>query len=143
MDKSGTSTKLQTRRAWVDGGVLYIEFQKEITLPAILEIQKKSMDLLNEGQIKVLPIIVILKNISRDQYKLRMADYGKIVGAFNFVEHISSLWVVGPDEEVKRFVGVANKLYFSNKLRVVDTLKEAQDAAQHFVSSTESILEKE
>jgi len=120
---------------------LYHEYIGEITAAAVLDVQGKSIELLKTNNIQRIPIIIILKNIDKTNFKLPIGDYAKAISGFDLVKHVSGAWIVGASDEVKKIIGVINKFFFAGRMHFASTLQEAQVAAHQFAATSESILE--
>ncbi len=136
-------TTSASHRAWIADGILYHEYVGELTTSAVLDVELKSIQLLKEQRIQTAPGIVLLKNIDKTNFKLKAADYGKVFAGFDLIKRTSAIWIVGAKDDVKKSISVINKIFFGNRMYLVDTLQEAQDAARTLLSSSEPILEKE
>lgn len=130
-----------SHRSWMEDGILYMEYHGEVTVSRVLENQKSAMTLLSQRNIQTIPAIVIFNNVDKTRFKVTMADYGKIIASFDLPKHISGVWIVGATAEVKKIIGVVNKMFFSNRLHLIDDLYAAQKAAKLLPLSSPSILE--
>jgi len=53
-------TNAASHSAWIEDGILYNEYQREVTVSDVLDNQEKSVRLIRDKNIKILPIIVNL-----------------------------------------------------------------------------------
>lgn len=141
IEKSITTSATPSHRSWIEDGILYSEFQGEISLPSIMETEEDSLRLLKEHNIKIIPLITIFKNMNQMGFKLSFADYGKASG-ITMVKYTSAIWVVGATGMVKRSLSLVNRIFFGNRIHIVDTLEEAQKGAHAVLLNEEPILEK-
>src|SRR6266403_1529758 len=70
-------------KAWIENGILYHEYEDELTLSGVLAAEKKSLFLLDEHGIHMLPVIICLKHIDKTRFKLTMGDYGRVLSLFD------------------------------------------------------------
>jgi len=135
--------KTLSHRAYIENGILYLEFINQISAQNVLDNQIEALKLLNEQKIKTIPVVVILKDIDKTGFKIPMGSFGKAIRGFDLVKRASAIWIVGAKGEVKNVVSLMNRVFFSGRMYLVDTVEEAQKNARQFLSDSESILEKE
>jgi|GEM_PF-2476721 len=133
----------QCYKAWIEDGILFHKYQDELTLPVVLEAERKSLALLSSSGSRILPIIVFLQNIDKDRYKLTMADYGRVLSTFDLAKHASGVWIVGVADEVKQTIITIGNYFLVNRIFFADNLEEAKKAAKSFTFSSHSILDRE
>ena len=131
-----------SQSVWIEDGVLFHQYHGEVTLERILENEKKSIIIINEQRVDVLPMIVLFKDISKTKFKLNITDYGKVITTFDFPEYISGIWVVETANEVKKFIDFISETFNVSKVRVAKDLQEAKNEAQLILSSSTTILEE-
>jgi hypothetical protein len=135
-------TPVVTHEAYIKNGLLYNNFYGEFTSEKSYDVQKRSLELLGEKKIDRIPIIVYLKDIDKSGFKLSMSSYGKVIAGFDLIKRASGIWIVNNNPDVKKIASLVSKVFFSNHLRIVDTLEEAEKEAGKLVTASESILEQ-
>src|SRR5688572_11826007 len=128
-------------KVWIEEGILFHEYQGEITLDHILENEKKSLVIIRENNVDVLPMIVTFRDGSQVSFNLHPTDYGKIITTFDLPEYISGVWIVEAKEEVKKFVQLVHDVFHVSKVRSAKDVSEAKKAAQSLLSSVETIFD--
>jgi hypothetical protein len=130
-------------RAWIANGILYNEYNNEVAVNSILENEEKSMEMILQQKIKVIPMIVIFNNINKSTFKIGMKDYSKVITAVDLSKHVSGAWIVGLTPDVKKLVDVVNKVFFAGRMHFVTTVAEAEKGALELLASpsTKTLLE--
>lgn len=141
-DKNDNQINNSSHNVWIEEGILFHEYQGEITLDHILENEKKSLMIIRENNVEVLPMIVTFKNGSQVSFNLHPTDYGKIITAFDLPEYISGLWIVETKEEIKKFVELINSVFHLKRVRAAKDIIAAKEEALLLLSSAETILDK-
>jgi hypothetical protein len=136
-----TTSMSPTTSVWIEDGILYNQYLNEVTLENVLEHQQNSIQLLKEKGINLLPMIAIFVNVTKEGFKLTLANYAKILVKNDLTKFVACVWIVGASPEVQRIVNVFNKAFLSNRLRFAQTLEEAKTNAKTYLSSTKTILE--
>lgn len=132
-----------THLSWIDNGILYHEYQNELTLTRVLEAEKESLALLSKHNLQIVPMIVLLRDLDKTQFKLTFADYGRVLCTFDIARHTAGIWIIGVPEEVKATIVTINKYFLIHQIFFAENLKEAQEAAHQVQFSTKSILDRE
>jgi hypothetical protein len=138
--ESATLTKLSIR-AWIEDKILYNEYIGEISMHNVLAMEEQSMSLIKTNKIRLIPVIVILKDMHNTQLNLKLSDWSKIISSVGLIEHLSGVWVVGADETTEKMLNIPNKMFLDNKIKFVSTLAVAQVDAKQGQYSKEAILE--
>jgi len=128
---------------YIKDGILYHEYMGDISLSHILDAEKESLGLLRDKNIKFIPIIVLLKNIEKAEYKFSPADFGKAILGFDLTKHISGIWIVGASGGIKKMHDIINTTFFKGKMHLAENFEVAQKEAQSLITASESVLENE
>jgi len=113
-------------KAWFKNGILYNEIHGVINLATMLDLVKLDKELIIQNNLKLVPSIHILTDTSGEDFKIKPSEYGKLIIAGNILMFYSGIWVVGADNELREKSKIIQKLFFSEKLRWVDTLDQAE-----------------
>jgi len=140
-----TDSLIQTPqdKAYIKNGILYQEYIGGVAINNILDAEKTSLELIKQQGKNTVPLIIIMKDFDKSPFKIGMADYAKAIRGLGLISHISGIWLIVDSEEAKKGIALVNKTFLGNRMHVVDTLEEAQLAAQALITSTEAILEHE
>jgi hypothetical protein len=128
--------------AWVKNGILYNEHINRVTLADVLEVAKKSVEILNQYKIQTAPLIEIYRNIDKATFQLTLPDYSKIILSLELIERISKAWVVDVPAEVRDLMKPLSEAFLGGHMHFADTLKQAQAEAKLYISDQTPILER-
>lgn len=133
----------QKNRVWIEDDILYNEFQGKFNFDLAFAVEEKSLVLIKEHGKNILPLVIILKDITDATFDLPVSDYGKMVTSFNLIHHVSGIWVVGATRKVYKLVTVMNKMFFHNKIYTVNSVEKAQQQIMSHASQDKNLLDRE
>ena len=127
-------------KVWFKDGILYSELHGIITLGAILDLQRQGVELIKQHNIDVAPNINIMTDTKDEDFKVKLSEFSKMISSILTVNHVSGIWIVDADEILRKKNEPLAKLFFSGKIRYVDTLEQAESEAREMIDSKKSVL---
>jgi hypothetical protein len=114
----------------VENGLLYFTFRDELSIQTILSSEAQALNLLNAKKIEILPFIVDLRAINDQAVEVEVRDFGKIISSRALFDRCSAVWIVGAKNNTKVLATLLNKTFLGNRIQFVDSLEEANKAAE-------------
>lgn len=126
---------------WIEDGILFSEYVDTMSTPEILEREKIAVEMLNKANIKIIPLILILTNVNKSRFTIKLSEYGQIVTAFGFMPRVSRIWAVGVPEDLKNYVLPMIGTFFGKHFYFASSLEQAKAEAAKFISHPSALLE--
>jgi hypothetical protein len=132
----------KTYQTWLEERILYVEIKESLPIESILKLEVEALQLLKQQQQGPIPAIVIMDKLANGKPKIGLSDFSKILSSTGITKYMSALLMVGVSDSAKRYIGMLNSLFFSNRIHFYETIEEAQIAARASMPDSESILEQ-
>jgi len=127
----------------IDDGVLYADFFDESCLENILEAELEAIELIRAKNIHLIPLVITMSGVNQSRTDLNVTNLSKVISSNEIIRHLSGIWVVGAEKNIKRICYIMNKVFLDNRIHLVDTLAEAKKDAIACKSIDCPILEQQ
>lgn len=126
---------------WIDDGILFADYRDTMTTADVLRREEIAIQLLNAGAIKLIPFVLVLTNVSKATFSLKLSDYGKIITSTDFMKRITGIWAVGVPEDLENYAIPIISSFFGKKFYFMDSLEQAKKAAKESLTAPTPLLE--
>jgi|SRR6185369_2285384 len=122
----------------LEDGILYFHYNDDLTADLISSTCQRGLELLNQRQISMVPVISTMAPEAR--IKIGLSQLGKVINTA-LIKRTSTVIVVNAHSSAKRYINLLGKWFLNNRIITVKTLDEAKLEARKFLSEKRAILE--
>ena len=129
-------------KTYIDNGILYYEFTHTLSVDNVLAAETEAFKIIADRNIRLVPTVVLFKDIDQSKVQMGVFDLGKVVSIHNILKYASGIWFVGAEGQVKRLAGALNTVFLGGRVHFVATLDEAKAAAEANKTEENPLLEQ-
>ncbi len=133
------ATQEESYKVWIEDGILYNEYHGKISIDMVLEVEKKSVELITREKIQLIPSIVTF-DVKDEEFQLSTPSWGKIVSGFKLLNYLSCIVVINASEGIKKILSIPDRVFLKNKIKYADSIEEARVIARKAYEDKESLI---
>ncbi len=126
-------------KVWIEDGILYNEYHGKISIDTVLEVEKKSVELITQEKIQLIPSIVTF-DVKDEDFQLNVSSWGKIVSGFHLLNYLSCIVVIKVSERIKKILSIPDHVFLKNRIKYADNLEEAKEIIGTVNENKESLI---
>ncbi len=129
-------------KIYIDKGIIYYEFTHALSIDNVLAAETEAFKIIEENNIRLVPTIILFKDIDQSKVQMGIFDLGKVVSLHNIMKYASGIWFVGAEGQIKTLASALNTVFLGDRAHFVATLDEAKAAAEANKIEENSLLEQ-